>query len=70
MICLDSENVTGGCEAEPGGGHLVFLSNSDVMCSVLDPEAVPGGCEAKPRGGHVPGELLLPEGGATQQAGD
>jgi hypothetical protein len=67
---LDPEAVPGGGGAEPGGGHLVFLSNSDVMCSVLHPEAVPGGCEAKPGGGHVPGELLLSEGGATQQAGD
>ena len=41
-----------------------------VVCSVLDPEAVPVGGEADPGGGHVPRELLLPEGGAAQQARD
>jgi hypothetical protein len=50
---LDPEAVPGSGEAEPGGGHLVFLRKSDVMCSVLDPEAVPGGYEAEPGGGHL-----------------
>ena len=41
-----------------------------MTLSVCDPETVPPRGEAYAAGGHVPGELLLAEGGAAQQARD